>query len=192
MTNPENMGSQFDSIISANFSKCPGCQTNYVTEASPVSTVDDKTKICENCSVGEKGRAIVMNMDPAVNTLDNSGSVENLISSYHAAKSLDRVQKEEANKADLHESRIRNASVPIPEPTKLGKWNIEYGKNRHTGDIEAYATHPNSGLAHDAILHSDSGEVSFGLRDTYVPPESVQKHIKNVLGKHYVKHIKGD
>ena len=46
-------------------------------------------------------------------------------------------------------------------------------------------------LAHDAILDHETGEVSFGLRGTAVPPETVKNHITTKLQKHYAKYVLG-
>jgi len=184
MTNPENIGAQFASILASNYKKCPGCDKEHVTESSPVSMVDNTTKICPTCSAGENSRAAIANVD-ATKLLDNSGSLERLSASRSVALGTERAVNKAQSDSYFHNSRVRNSNVPLPKNSKVGKWEVEYGRNRHTGQIEAWATHPNNPLAHDAILDHETGEVRFGLRDTAVPPMSVKAHITNALMKHH-------
>ena len=189
MSSPENIGSQFASIVGANYSKCPGCNREHVTESSPVSMVDNTTKVCATCSAGENSRAAIANVD-ASSLLDNSGSVERLAASFPVARGLERAQDKAQSDSYFHNSRVRNSNVPVPNATRVGKWEVEYGRNQHTGAIEAWASHPNSMLAHDAILDHETGKVGFGLRGTAVPPKTVQDHITKVLSKHHKTFIK--
>jgi hypothetical protein len=187
MTSPENIGSQFDSIMSSNYSKCPGCSNNYVTETSPASMVDNTTKICPTCSAGENSRAAIANVD-ATKLLDNSGSLERLTDSYSVARGTERAVKQAQSDSSFHNSRIRNASVPVPNPSKVGKWDVTYDKNRFTGSIEAHAD--NGGNSHYARLDHETGQVSFGAYDTATPPKTVQDHITKVLTQHHKTFIK--
>lgn len=181
--------SDFFSLISSNFPKCPGCNRDYITESSPVSMVDGKTKVCETCSAGEATRSSIANVD-ASSLLNNSGTTEDLADSYSVARGFERSQDKAQSDSYFHNQRVRNSSVPIPEPTKTGKWNVEYSKNQHTGEIEAHAD--NGGLSHYAHLDHETGSVRYGAYGTNVPPSYVQKHISSVLTRHWRKHIQGN
>ena len=187
MTNPENIGAQFASILASNYKKCPGCDREHVTESSPVSMVDNTTKICPTCSAGENSRAAIANVD-ATKLLDNSGSLERLNASRSVALGIERAVNKAQSDSYLHNSRVRNASVPVPNPSKVGKWNVTYDKNRFTGSIEAHAD--NGGNSHYARLDHETGQVSFGAYDTATPPKTVQDHIRKVLTKHHKTFIK--
>lgn len=185
---------QFSEIINQNFPKCPGCNRNPITSDSPVSRVDNKTKVCISCKGGELSRDQDMLIDPA-SLLNDKGSTEDLLESYYPAKAQEKVLRKALSDESFHSDRIKNSEVPVPEETKAGKWRVSYGKNSHTGEIEAYAhapeTSPSAYLAHDAILDHPSGKVSFQVRGTYLPPVAVQNHIRSVLTKHWRQHVAG-
>jgi hypothetical protein len=119
--------------------------------------------------------------------LNDSGSLEDLVASLGPAKAQERIQKDSRNAYFQHEDRLNNSRFPIPEPTKVGVWDVEYGRNRFTGEIEASTYTPTSNN-HDAILDGETGTVSFGLRGTAIPPKHVQAHIRKVLTNHFKKH----
>lgn len=181
---------QFESIISDNFSKCPGCDKNYVTDSSPVSEIDNETKVCGSCSAGEAARSAISGTD-ATSIVNNQGSMDDLIDTYQVARGVEKAQGTARFQSENYASRIRNAKIPVPEPTTVGKWKIRYSKNPHNGRLEADAESP-EGTSHAAILDHDTGTVRFGHYDTYIPPKHIQQHITKVLTNHYKKHAGGN
>ena len=174
---------KFKDLISFNFSQCPTCD-KPMPDDSPVSMIDNKTKICPECSTKESLWDVGWGIKPH---LDDSGDLEKLVSSLGPAKAQERVQKESRHEFAMHEDRLNNSKFPIPEPTKVGIWDVEYERNRFTGEIEASTYTPTSNN-HDAILNGETGKVSFGLRGTAIPPKHVQAHIRRVLTNHFKKH----
>jgi len=147
-----------------------------------------------NCKGGELTRDQAMLTSPE-SLLNDKGTTEDLLDSYGPAMAFERVHRQALSDESFHSERIKNNEVPVPEETKVGKWRVTYGKNSHTGEIEAYAHAPENSptayLAHDAILDHPTGKVSFQVRGTYLPPVAVQNHITSVLTKHWRKHIAG-
>ena len=119
--------------------------------------------------------------------LNDSGSLEDLVASLGPAKAQERIQKDSRNAYFQHEDRLNNSRFPIPEPTKVGVWNVDYSRNQHTGAIEAMAYRPTSNN-YDAILDHETGQVKFGVRGTAIPPNHVQAHIRKVLTNHFKKY----
>jgi hypothetical protein len=119
--------------------------------------------------------------------LNDSGSLEDLVASLGPAKAQERIQKESRHEFAMHEDRLNNSKFPIPEPTKVGIWDVEYGRNPFTGEIEASTYSPTSNN-HDAILNGETGEVKFGHYGTDIPPKHVQTHIRKVLTNHFKKY----
>jgi hypothetical protein len=146
--------------------------------------INNKTKICSECSTQESLWDIGMTVRPKLN---NSGNLEDLVSSLGPAKAQEKIQRESRNAYFQHEDRLNNSKFPIPEPTKVGIWDVEYDRNRFTGEIEASTYSPTSNN-HDAILNGETGKVSFGLRGTSIPPKHVQTHIRKVLTNHFKKY----
>lgn len=198
------MGDQFRELISSNFKKCPGCDRRYVTDSSPVSSVDNKTKICDNCSVGEATRAALEQSDPSAvlkgpsqfsdeHPLHPRDSLYDLLDNYPIARGLEYDKKQAKVESDSHAKRIMGSKIPVPEPTKIGKFNITYDRESNLpGAIHAKVDHPNGWVVFHSYLLPDTGEVyhagSHGWYDTY--PQHVQKHITSVLTRHYKKYAK--
>ena len=180
---------QFSEIINQNFPKCPGCNRNPITSDSPVSRVDNKTKVCMNCKGGEATRDSVLAINPT-DMLDRSSSTA-LFDSYGPARQFESLHQEALGEERSHARRVKNSSVPLPEPTQIAKFKVTYERNGNTGELEAIAENPNGWYMHGAHLNHETGEVRFGAWDSPFPPQHVQRHITSVLTKHWRKHIAG-
>jgi hypothetical protein len=103
-----------------------------------------------------------------------------------------RQQERRQNKANAqeiqHRTRLKN-SGPVPEPTSVRNWTVNYDKNPYTGGIQAMASAEHAPLSHLAILDHETGRVSYGLHGTPIPPNYVAVHINKVLKNHWKTHF---
>jgi hypothetical protein len=181
---------QFTEIIGQNFPKCPSCKRNPILSDSPVSRVDNKTKVCMNCKGGEATRDAILAINPT-DMLVRNGSTTDLFDSYGPAREFESTHQTAQGEERSHAKRVKNSNVPLPEPTKIGNFKVTYERHKHDGEISATAEHPNGWYLHHANLDHETGEVRFGAWDSPFPPQHVQNHIKSVLTKHWRKHIAG-
>lgn len=172
------------------FPMCPGCYRRPITEDSPVSGVDGKTKVCNNCYLGEVTRSAIEDTDPT-SMLFTGGSVEAMLGSLGPAKAYEKQVRKARSASYFHDMRVRNSNVPIPEPTQIKKWKIKYGRNENTGEIKASTENPSTYLSSFHTLDHETGRVSFGTYGTEIPPQYVQDHIRRVLHTHWKKYIQG-
>jgi len=204
MTNSENMGDQFRELIESNFKKCPGCNRTYVTDSSPVSTVDNQTKICDSCSVGEATRAALEQSDPSAvlkgpsqfsdeHPMHQRDELDDLMDNYPIARQLERAKEQAKIDSESHAKKIIGSKIPVPEPTQIGKFKVTYDRESNLpGAIHARVDHPNGWVVFHSYLLPDTGEVyhsgSNWQNDIY--PQHVKRHVTSVLSKLYKKHVK--
>jgi len=187
--NRANNRDTFSSLVGRNFPSCPSC-FSPMAEDSPTSRVDKKTQICPNCYAKEVTRDVVLS-EP-VYRLDTSGSIEDVMGRFSELAEPARQQERRQNKANAqeiqHRTRLKN-SGPVPEPTSVRNWTVNYDKNPYTGGIQAMASAEHAPLSHLAILDHETGRVSYGLHGTPIPPNYVAVHINKVLKNHWKTHF---
>jgi hypothetical protein len=144
-----------------------------------------------NCKGAEATRDAILAINPT-DMLVRNGSSTDLLDSYGPAREFESTHKIAQVEQASHAKRVKNSSVPVPEPTKIGKFNVTYDKDGGRGEITAHAEHPNGWYMFHSYLDHETGEIYHaGSHGNHVYPQQVQNHITSVLTKHWRKHIAG-